>query len=105
METASNEDIGPVDEEGGRKNRTVKWPAETDKLAEQMADDDGFTYKGRTHVNEWLEKLVKEERTRRLLSAQHLLTEGEQTLLASENATEQLRKLDQKLGKQSRKKK
>ena len=103
MQTASSEDSGPVDMGDGRRRRTVKWPEEADKLAEKMADDDGYTYKGRTHVNEWLTQIVKAEHRRRALASEHLLPEDQQSLLTSENATINLRKLNQQLSKKPRK--
>lgn len=88
-----------------RHTRTVRWSKEVDVLADQMANDDGFTYNGRTHVNEWLEKIVRKEKLQRKLAAGESLSDDEQTMLDAEDFADQARKLYYNLSKKPRKKK
>lgn len=88
-----------------RKVRTVRWTREVDDMLVQMSHEDGFTYKGRTHDNEWLEKLVRAEKLRRKLAAGEPLSNDEQTMLEAENLADQARKFYNNVREQARKKK
>ena len=86
-----------------RDVRTVKWSRETDELAERLANEAGYTYKGRTHVNEFLAKLVHDEDRRQKLAAGKTLSEHEEALFETQKMLDSARNLKRKLNKNTHK--